>query len=131
MEARPAESVTVKVPFAFTAGNRLLPAGTYRIELLTKGQPGVDELEVIALRGVDVRSYTAIITRLGSSPAQGPVMNFVQQGDKSILAEVLIKGHSFALSTARTDYATGSGRVRLGAISQPASLPSSATAGHD
>jgi len=121
--------MTVKVPFAFTAANRVLPAGTYKIELLTEGQPGVDELEVIALRGVDARSYTAIVTRLGSSPAQGPVMNFVQQEDKAVLTEVLVNRRSFGLNTERTDYTTSDGRVRLATVSQQTSSPSSATVG--
>src|SRR5258708_13964182 len=74
MEARTAECVTVKIPFSFTAGNRVLPAGTYKIEMLNKGQPGVGEMEGNAFRRVGTRSSTANVTRLSKYQAQAPGM---------------------------------------------------------
>jgi hypothetical protein len=131
MEARPAESVTVKIPFVFTAGNHVLPAGTYKIEMLTKGQPGVDEVEVIALRGVDTHSYTTIVTRLGKSEAKAPVMSFSQLGDMAMLAEVRASGRSFALKLAETDYAIHQTGARFDMVSERNSAPVSATIGQE
>ncbi len=126
MEARPAESVTIKIPFGFTAANRVLPAGTYKIEMLTKGKPGVDGMEVIALRGVDVHSYTAIVARLGKSEAKTPVMSFAQQRGIAILAEVFANGRSFALSSAETDYAANNPGGRFETVSERTHVPTSA-----
>jgi len=131
MEARTAESVTVKIPFAFTAGNRVLPAGTYKIEMLTKGQPGVDEMEVITLRGVDTRSYTAIVARLGKSEAQDPVMRFAQMGSVAVLAEVRANGRSFALTPSETEYAGNALGTRFETISEPANVPVAVTIGQE
>src|SRR5258708_9438495 len=64
MEARTAECVTVKIPFSFTAGNRVVPAGTQKNEKLTQGQAGGGENGMIALCGVGTRSLTAIVTPL-------------------------------------------------------------------
>ena len=88
MEARPADSVTVKIPFAFTAAHQVLPAGLYRIEFLTNGEPGVDQMEVIALRGLETGSYTSLLARLGKSDATSPVMSFLEQLGTNALAEL-------------------------------------------
>jgi hypothetical protein len=130
MEARTAECVTVKIPFAFTAGNRVLPAGTYKIEMLTRGRPGVDEIEVIALRGVDTRSYTAIVTRLGSSEAKAPVMKFLQ-GGVAILAEVSADGRSFALASSATEYAGNAPGARFETVSERMVVPVAGTIGQE
>jgi hypothetical protein len=127
MEARTAECVTVKIPFSFTAGNRVLPAGTYKVEMLTKGQPDVDEMEVIALRGVDTRSYTAIVTRLGKSEAKAPVMAFAQRGGVAVLAEVRANGRSFALASSETEYAGNAPGTRFETASKPAIVPVAVT----
>jgi len=50
-----AESVTVEGPIAFAAAPPMLPAGTYKIRMLTKGRPGVREVEVIAPAGHRIR----------------------------------------------------------------------------
>jgi hypothetical protein len=131
LEAKPAESLTVKVPFAFKAGNRVLPAGTYRLEMLTKGQPGVDEVEVIALRGFEAGSYTAMVTRLGKSEAKTPVMSFAQEGETPVLAEVRANGRSFALTPAETDYAINQPEPRFDLPSDRPLTPASATLGQE
>jgi hypothetical protein len=130
-EARAAEYVTVKIPFSFTAGNRVLPAGTYKIEMLTKGQPGVDEMEVIALRGVDTRSYTAIVTRLGESEAKAPAMSFAQRGGVAVLAEVRANGRSFALASPEAEYAGNAPGTRYERISEPAIVPVAGAIGQE
>jgi len=127
IQARPAESVTVKVPFAFAAANRMLPAGTYKIEMLTKGRPGVDEVEVIALRGMDTRSYAAIVTRLGKSDAEAPIMTFAQHGSAAELAEVRVNGRSFALATGETEYAGNVPGTRFERVLEPTIVPVAAT----
>jgi len=129
LDAKPVENVTVKIPFAFTAANRVLPAGTYRIELLTKGQPGVDEVEVIALRGVDTHSYAALVARLGRSEAKAPVMSFAQQGGTAVLAEVRANGKSYALMPAETDYAINQPAARFDMAPERTLVPAAATTG--
>jgi len=131
MEARTAESVTVKIPFAFTAGNRELPAGTYKIEMLTKGQPGVDEMEVIALRGVDTHSYAAIVTRLGKSEDNVPIMSFAKRGGAAVLAEVRANGRSFALASSETVYADNAPGKRFETVSEPTVIPVAVTMGQE
>jgi hypothetical protein len=131
LEARPVESLTVKVPFAFQASNRVLPAGTYQMEMLTKAQPGIDEVEVIALRGTETRSYTAMVTRLGRSEALAPVMSFSQDGETPVLAEVRANGRSFAVTAAETDYADNQPEPRFDLPSEPMPLPVSAALGQE
>jgi len=131
LKAKPPESVTVRIPFAFTAANQVLPAGIYKLELLTNGQPGVDELEVITLRGVETRSYTALVARLGRSEAKAPVMSFSEVGETPALAEVRANGRRFALLPAETDYAIHRPAARFDIVSQRNLPPPSAATGKD
>jgi len=103
MEARPADGVTVKIPFAFTAAHQALPAGLYRIEFLTKGEPGVDQMEVIALRGLETGSYTSLLAKLGKSDATSPVMSFLEQPGRNALAELRVNGRSLVLNSGGTN----------------------------
>jgi len=98
VEAEPAESVTVKVPFAFVTGNQSMPAGRYKIEILTKGKPGVDLVEVLTIRGMDTRSYKSFLTYLAAADAQAPVLSFLQNGNGAVLAAVRANGRSFQVS---------------------------------
>jgi len=113
VEARPAESVTVKIPFAFTAAHQVLPAGLYKIEFLTKGEPGVDRMEVIALRGLETGSYTLLLARLGKSDATSPVMSFLEQPGRNALAELRANGRSLLLNTGGANAPAGSPRVQM------------------
>ena len=115
MEARPAGSVTVKIPFAFTVAHQVLPAGLYRIEFLTNSEPGVDQIEVIALRGVETGSYTSLLARLEKSDATSPVMSFLEQPGTKALAELRANGRSLVLSSggANIEAPAGSSRVQV------------------
>ena len=98
VQAQPTKGAVVKVPFAFVAGNTSLPAGTYRIEMLTQGKPGREEVEVIALRGVDVRGYAAIVAQLGRADERAEKMAFKHVGGKAILSEVRVEGKSMRIA---------------------------------
>jgi hypothetical protein len=87
----------VKVPFAYVAGNQVMPAGTYKIEEVTKGKPGVDAVEVVTLRGRDVKSYASFVTVLGSAENDGPKLTFKRTEASAILMEVQNGGNSFVL----------------------------------
>ena len=125
MEARPADSVTVEIPFAFTAGHQVLPAGLYRIEFLTHGEPGVDQMEVIALRGLETGSYTSLLARLGKSDATSPVMSFLEQPGTNALAELRAQGRSLVLNSggANTGAPAGSSRVEVVPDSRDSIIP--------
>jgi hypothetical protein len=96
----------VKVPFAFVAGNQLLPAGTYKIETLTKSKPAADTVEVMALRGTDVHGYASFVTMLGAGESESPKMTFKRTGDSAILMEVQSAGRRFVLPKSRYDATT-------------------------
>jgi hypothetical protein len=96
----------VRVPFAFVAGNQVLPAGTYKIETLTKSRPGTDTVEVLALRGTDVRGYASFVTMLGEGEIESPKMTFKRVGDSAILMEVQSAGKRFVLPRSRFDATT-------------------------
>jgi|HubBroStandDraft_2_1064218.scaffolds.fasta_scaffold00294_3 hypothetical protein len=93
----------VKVPFAFVAGNQVLPAGTYKIEILTKSKPGPDTAEVIALRGTDVHGYASFVTMLGVAETESPKMTFKRTGYSAILTELQSAGKRFVLPRSRYD----------------------------
>ncbi|HEY2456062.1 MAG TPA: hypothetical protein VGI13_02075 [Candidatus Acidoferrum sp.] len=103
--AQSSKGTLVKVPFAFVAGNQAMPAGTYKIEAVTKGKPGVDAVEVVTLRGRDVKSYASFVTVLGSAENDGPKMTFKRTEAKAILMEVQGSGKSFVLP--RSSYDAG------------------------
>lgn len=111
-EARPAEGVMVKIPFAFTAAHQVLPAGLYRIEFLTQGEPGVDRLEVIALRGIATGSYTSLLARLAKSDATSPVMSFLEEPGGKALAEVRANRRSLVLNSGAAETEANAGSPR-------------------
>jgi hypothetical protein len=93
----------VKVPFAFVAGNQLMPAGTYKIEAVTKGKPGVDAVEVITLRGRDVKSYASFVTVLDHAKTAGPKLTFKRTQESAILMEVQSNGKRFVMPHSKHD----------------------------
>ena len=101
--AQSTKGTLVKVPFAFVAGNEVMPAGTYKIEAATKDKPGADAVEVLTLRGRDVKSYASFVTVLGSAENGEPKMTFKRTEASAILMEVQSGGKSFVLPHSRYD----------------------------
>jgi hypothetical protein len=74
------------------AGNRSLPAGTYRVELLTQARPGRDAVEVVVLRGTDLHSYVSMAARVEAGNGRMSKLTFQQEGGRPILREMEMKG---------------------------------------
>jgi hypothetical protein len=127
IEARPADSITVKIPFAFTAAHQLLPAGIYRIEFLTQGEPGVDPIEVVALRGLESGSYASLLARLGKSDATSPVVSFVEEPGANAMAEVRANGRSLVLNSPAANTGANPERPRVQVVSDNRDSMASAT----
>jgi hypothetical protein len=88
---------TVRVPFAFVAGNRLLPAGTYRVELVTQSRPGRDTVGVVVFRGIDVHSYVSFVARVEVANSRTSNLTSQQEGERTVLREVDMRGARFEL----------------------------------
>ena len=106
LQAQSVTSTLVKVPFAFVAGNQVMPAGTYRIEALTKGKPGIDALEVVTLRGRDVKSYASFVTVLDSADTQAAKLTFKRTPGSAILMEVQSSGKRLVMPHSKYDSIT-------------------------
>ena len=78
LDTRTLEKALMKVPFAFTVGNQILPAGLYQIEMLTHAEPGPDAIEVIAIRGEDNGHYASAVALLEAGEAKAARLTFRQ-----------------------------------------------------
>ena len=110
--SRAPESATVKVPFAFEAGNQKLPAGTYGLEMLTQSRPEKGALEVMVLRGRDVKSYASFVAALEKGDGRVASAMFLSQGERKILVAVRANGRVFKLAYPETqiDFPEGGAR---------------------
>jgi hypothetical protein len=78
------EGVQAKVPFDFTVGNKLLPAGTYQIRTQTKSGT------TIVIKNNDKPiSVMTLVDRDGTSSKIGGKLVFHKYGDQYFLSEVL------------------------------------------
>jgi hypothetical protein len=76
------KGVRADVPFAFTAGNQLLPAGTYTIKTESTG--------LIAIKNHDKPiEVFAIVDRDGAKAPNGGKLIFHKYGEKYFLSEIL------------------------------------------
>lgn len=92
------ETVSVNVPFVFVAGNQSLPAGTYRVQLLTQSNAGRDAVEVVVFRGAEAHSYVSFVAKVeGGGNSGTPSLTFRQQGGRAVLTEVQVRGTRFTL----------------------------------
>jgi len=104
--ARPLQSTPIQVPFAFVAGNQMLPAGAYKIEMLTQSKPGEDAIEILALRGTDTRGYASFIAFLSAGDARSPRLTFRRSVTGAVLTELRVAGKTFRLSPSRHEQAS-------------------------
>jgi hypothetical protein len=108
-----AQSAGFKVPFDFTVGNQVLPAGTYRVGYYpTKN--------AILIRSQDQRFHAFIATHLADPSTRDGEVVFTKYGNQYFLHEVLCSALSMnvALPTSRLEK-----RARI----QEAQLPHSET----
>jgi hypothetical protein len=96
-------STLVKVPFAFVAGNQVMPAGTYVVQSVTNDKAGVDAMGVVTLRGRDVKSYATFVAMLGVAESQGPKLTFKRTAASAILMEVQSSGKKYVMPRSKRD----------------------------
>jgi len=92
MLARSEEDTIVRVPFAFAVGTQTLPAGTYRVELVTKAQPGADVLEVVVLRGKTRDAYASFVSRVVDGHESTAGFTFQCLQGREFLTEIRAQG---------------------------------------
>jgi hypothetical protein len=100
-EARPAEKTMIKVPFAFSIGNQVLPAGQYQIEMLTESKVGADAVEIIAFRGRDTHAYASFVAYLESGNAGSARLTFRHDEDGSALTKIQVSGKTYRIAPSR------------------------------
>lgn len=93
------KSFVVAVPFDFVVGNRTLPAGSYRFQMVLGSPTQTDTVGILAVRSVDGRYYASTVTRLteGEAPTDGPKVVFSRSNDRASLAQLWEKGNSVGL----------------------------------
>ncbi len=89
------DAVWVKVPFAFTAGDRLLPAGTYMITPLSA--------DVIHIQARD-QNISVLTTDLqdDQQSKNGDELIFARYGDRYFLREILCNSAAMTVSLPAT-----------------------------
>jgi hypothetical protein len=107
-----AQATGFKVPFDFTVGNQVLPAGTYQVSYATNN--------AILIRSQDERFYAFTTTYSADPSTSGGKVVFTKYGNQYFLHEVLCSALSMnvALPTSRLEK-----RARI----QEAQLPHSET----
>jgi len=97
-KAKP-KSYTIAVPFDFVVGNRTMPAGNYRFQLVFGSPTQNDTAAVLAVRGEDGRYYTSTFTTVteGEAPSDGPKLVFSRAGDRASLSQLWEQGNSVGL----------------------------------
>ena len=81
--------LTVKIPFAFQAGNHALPAGEYRVERLLSGNESVQQL-----RQIDGDAVMTVQTMFVEAKAenQNPELVFNRYGQTYFLSQIWTGG---------------------------------------
>src|SRR5262245_11202067 len=91
------EPLNVKIPFAFTAGNKTLPAGAYRVRNLTS--------ETLLIQSADSKQVTTILTnhkQAGPTPGQAKLA-FHRYGDRYFLAQVWTPWEGYEVTRSRAE----------------------------
>jgi hypothetical protein len=90
---------TIAVPFNFVVGNRTMPAGNYRFQLVFGSPTENDTGAVLAVRSEDGRYYAATFTTVteGEAPSDGPKLIFSRAGDRVSLSQLWEQGNSNGL----------------------------------
>jgi len=93
------KSFVVAVPFDFIVGNRTLPAGSYRFQIVLGSPTANDTVGVLAVRSADGRYYASTITNIaeGEAPSEGPRVVFSRSADRASLAQLWEQGNPVGL----------------------------------
>lgn len=89
------ESLRANVPFAFTIGHTVLPAGDYTIRLDDENTPGV-----LRVSREDGRAGAFVMTDRTSVPSESgnePKLVFSSDGNRYVLAQVLDPGEGIGV----------------------------------
>lgn len=78
-------SLEVNVPFAFEAGNKTMPAGSYRVESM---RTGAGSLEILRNTSGDVRLRISAMSTALKSGTTGPALVFQRYGNRYFLAQI-------------------------------------------
>jgi hypothetical protein len=78
-------SLEVNVPFAFEAGNKTMPAGSYRLESM---RTGAGSLEILRTTSSDVRLTISIMSTVLKVGTPGAALIFHRYGNRYFLAEI-------------------------------------------
>ena len=105
------DAVRVKVPFAFTAGDKLLPAGTYVITPLSA--------DVIHIQARD-QSISVVTTEMQDDrqSENGDELIFSRYGDRYFLREILCNSAAMNVSLPATKYEKRA-RTQEAVVQQP------------
>jgi hypothetical protein len=93
------KAYTIAVPFDFVVGNRTMPAGNYRFQLVFGSPTQNDTGAVLAVRSEDGRYYASTFTSVteGDAPSDGPRLVFSRAGDHASLSQLWEQGNSNGL----------------------------------
>jgi hypothetical protein len=96
--------VRVTVPFDFTVGDQIMPAGHYQVAIVHDSV-----LQVVRVDGSSMATALTTHINSGPNPDQTPRLVFRRYGDRRFLAEVWIgsvqTGHELFASSAEMTYA--------------------------
>jgi hypothetical protein len=80
-------SVVIRVPFDFVAGEKQMPAGRYTVRRIKS-----DAESALLIRSEDGRSTAVVLTNTGEKSPRSAALVFRQHGDRRFLAEVSMPG---------------------------------------
>jgi hypothetical protein len=114
-------ALRVNVPFAFTVGDKAMPAGEYRVAELSWAQQTV---QVIAQSDGDasIMVMTNAVVRAGKAPT--PRLTFHRYGNRYFLTEIWIgdtQGRQLVKSRAENELATTLGTQEVAVLASPSS----------
>jgi len=118
MLARSEDGAMVQVPFAFAVGTQMLPAGSYRVKLVTNAQPGAGALEVVVLRGETRDAYASFVSRVVEGHATNAGFTFQRLQGQEFLTEIRAQGKRLEPSPLPAEIRAGDGGAKHELIAQ-------------
>ena len=94
--SRNTQRLHVSIPFAFDAGNKILPAGDYRVQVVN---PSSDH-SVLQIASTDGKSSVIVkTTDIQGQSSEKAKLNFRRYGDQYFLAQVWMAAESSGFET--------------------------------
>jgi len=98
-QSKPRASITLNIPFEFSLGNRVLPAGTYKLDSVLGAPIETDHLSILALRSVEGHLYQAVVTDVaGGEAMRESTLVFAYFHGQRYLSQVWLAGQAVGLS---------------------------------